>query len=30
MAASPEYDDATMTALIAYFRKFAPAQKEAH
>ncbi len=28
MAASPEYDDATMRALIAYFRTFAP--KEAH
>jgi mono/diheme cytochrome c family protein len=28
MAASPEYDDATMHALIAYFRTFAP--EEAH
>jgi mono/diheme cytochrome c family protein len=26
MAASPEYDDATMGALIAYFRTFAPAE----
>jgi cytochrome c2 len=24
MAASPEYDDATMRALITYFRTFAP------
>lgn len=27
MAASPEYDDATMRLLIAYFRTFAPAEK---
>ncbi len=30
MAASPEYDDATMRALIAYFRTFAPISAEAH
>ena len=31
MAASPEYDDATMAALIAYFRTFTPAtQKGSH
>lgn len=26
MAASPEYDDATMRALIAYFRTFTPTE----
>jgi mono/diheme cytochrome c family protein len=30
MAASPDYDDATMRALIAYFRTFAPISAGAH